>query len=424
MSYMLGHIFTRNSGPSPRSPRGGERKPLWLLLLLLLCLAACSSSDEEQTTETHSVEQDKTRTQLYIYVHAPQTAVPTRAYTGDVDPIGNEAKVYSLQIWVFTHDTKKLIGYFSPTETSELNKPEGSAIYQLTIDEVYAQTAEASREHVDVYVLANVKEDNCHLTLYPTTTPGELEAALIAHQGTQDPFGLTALVTTVPEGVGLPMSGVLRNQPVTGIAPVLQLGNGDQMATVSLMRIVSKLRFAFANQTGCEPLVINSIKLNATMIPEEQYLFMADNPPYDRKTCHIKGSEDSDYNTATSELLAAPINDVPVIAQPVIYAWGNDETLTPQEYESMLDDAATAGNLTQRMYYLRESDKQLQGEIKYQIGDGEEQTATFKMVDEGGFSRNHIWTVYAYQAQARLHVVVVNFAPWNITEKNYEFYNW
>ena len=90
----------------------------------------------------------------------------------------------------------------------------------------------------------------------------------------------------------------------------------------------------------------------------------------------------------------------------------------------MLDEAAAAGNLTQRMYFLRESDKQLQGEIKYQIGDGEEQTATFQMVDEGGFSRNHIWTVYAYQAQARLHVVVVDIAPWKTTEKNYEFYNW
>ena len=90
----------------------------------------------------------------------------------------------------------------------------------------------------------------------------------------------------------------------------------------------------------------------------------------------------------------------------------------------MLDVAAAEGNLAQRLYYLRESDKQLQGEIKYQIGDGEEQTATFKMVDEGGFSRNHIWTVYAYQAQARLHVVVVDIAPWKTTETNYDFYNW
>ena len=419
MKQTYRHTTTRNSGPSPCSPRGGERKPLWLLLsLLLLCLTACSSSDDDQTTEGPGGEQAKTPTQLYIYVHAPKTAVPTRAYTGDVNPIGNEAKVYSLQIWVFTHESNKLIGYFSPSETSALNKPEGYEVLQLTIDEKYAQAT--SHENVDVYVLANVSDANCHLTLDHSTTRAQLEAAVLTH-GTQDPFGLTAPVTTVTEDLGLPMSGVLRDQPVAGTAPVLRLDNGGQMATVSLIRTVSKLRFAFANQTGNEPLIINSIKLNADMIPEEQYLFMSDENPYNRMTCHIKGSG---YNTTTPELLAAPINDVPAIAQPVIYAWGNEE-LEPLAYESMLDAAAADGNLAQRQYYLRESDKQLQGEIEYQIGEtGEEQTATFQMVDEGGFSRNHIWTVYAYQAQARLHVVVVNIAPWKTVETNYEFYNW
>ena len=366
-----------------------------------------------------------TAAQLYIYVHAPQTAVPTRAYPDDdVDPIGNEAKVYSLQIWVFTHDSNNLLGYFSPSETSGLNKPNGYEVYQMTIDEDYAETEEASREHVDVYVLANVTADNCHLTLDHTTTRAELEAAVLAH-GTQDAFGLTAPVSTVTEGVGLPMSGALRNQKVVGSAPVLRLDDSGQVAQVHLIRTVSKLRFAFANQTGSEDLTINSIKLNTTMIPEEQYLFMADGAPYNRTTCHIKAA--SGYNTTTPELLSASITDVPAIEQPSIYAWStwsNGETPPPQAYEHMLDDAAAAGNLTQRMYFLRESDKQLQGEIKFQIGDGEEQTATFQMVDEGGFSRNHIWTVYAYQAQARLHVVVVDIAPWKTTEKNYEFYNW
>lgn len=405
------------------TPRNSNRHWSWLLLpLLLLCLTACSSSDEVPVPDIPGGEQEtKTPTQLYIYVHAPQTAVPTRAYEGDVDPINNEATVYSLQVWVFTHTSNKLIGYFSPTETSALNQPGGYEVLQLTIDEEYAQTEEATREHVDVYVLANVKDANCHLTLDHTTTRAELEAAVLAH-GTQDAFGLTAPVMTVPENLGLPMSGVLRDQPVTGTAPVLRLDDGGDMAQISLIRTVSKLRFAFANQTGNEDLVIKSIKLNTNMLPKEQYLFMTDEKPYDRKTCHIK--TESGYNTTTPELLAPPINDVPSIAQPVIYAWGNDETLTPQEYETMLDEAVAAGNLTQRLYYLRESDKLLQGEIKYQIGNREEQTATFQMVDEGGFSRNHLWTVYAYQAQARLHVVVVTFATWKTTETGYEFYNW
>ena len=423
MKQTYRHTTTRNSGPSPCSPRGGERKPLWLLLsLLLLCLTACSSSDDDQTTEGPGGEQAKTPTQLYIYVHAPKTAVPTRAFPDDdVDPIGNEAKVYSLQIWVFTHESNKLIGYYSPTETSALNKTDGYEILQLTIDEKYAQTDEATRENVDVYVLANVEAGNCHLTLDHETTRAELEAAVLAH-GSEDAFGLTAPVVTVPEDLGLPMSGVLRDQRVAGTAPVLRLDNNEEMARVMLLRTISKLRFAFANQTGNEALTIKSIKLNTTMIPEEQYLFMEDGAPYNRKTCHIKTA--SGYNTSTAELLAATIDDVPTIEQPVVYAWGHEE-LEPQAYEHMLDEAAAEGKLAQRLYYLRESDKQLQGEIKYQIGEtGEEQTATFKMVDAGGFSRNHIWTVYAYQALARLHVVVVDIAPWKTTETNYEFYNW
>ena len=412
MKHTDRHIITRHN----------NRHLKWLLLpLLLLCLTACSGSEEDDFPANTETPVNNASTQLYIYIYAPQTAVPTRAdYVENVDPTGNEAKVYSLQIWVFTHDTNKLIAYFSPSESSALNMPGGYEVLQLTIDEDYAQTAEATREHVDVYVLANVVAGNCHLTLDHTTTRAELEAAVLAH-GTEDAFGLTAPATTVPENMGLPMSAVLRNQPVTGTAPVLRLDNGGEMATVRLIRAVSKLRFAFATQTGSEALVINSIKLNATMIPEEQYLFMAEGAPYNMRTCHIKAERG--YNTTTPELLDATINDVATIDQPVIYAWGNEE-LEPQAYEQMLDDAAAAGNLTQRLYYLRESDKQLQGEIKYRIGDGEEQTTTFKMVDDGGFSRNHIWTVYAYQAQARLHVVVVNVAPWNTGETNYEFYNW
>ena len=394
-----------------------------LLSLLLLCLAACSSGGDiilvpVEIPDNGQLKEPATPTQLYIYIHKPQTAVPTRAYEGDVDPIGQEATIYSLQIWVFTHVTNKLIGYFSPESLTALNT-NGAEVYQLTIDDTYAETAEASRERVDVYVLANVAASNCHLTLDQRTTRAELEAAVLAHNSTTDAFGLTAPVMSVPENVGLPMSGVLRNQPVTGTAPVLRLDDGGQMATLSLIRTVSKIRFAFARETGSQTLTINSIKMNAEMIPEEQYLFMAADAPYDRKTCHIG----SGYNTASQSLLAAAIDDVPEYDLPVYYAWGNEE-LEPQEYETRMDEGAAAGHLTQRLYYLRESDKKLQGEIKYQIGDGAEQTATFSMVDEGGFSRNHAWTVYAYQAQARLQVVVVDLTQWKTKENDHDFYNW
>ena len=216
------------------------------------------------------------------------------------------------------------------------------------------------------------------------------------------------------------MTGVLRDQPVTGTAPVLRLNDGnDGIATVLLIRTISKIRFAFSRQTGSETLRINSIKLNGSMIPIAEYLFMSAGAPYDRHTCHIK--TESGYDTTSPELLSEALEDVAVNDNPVQYAWTEEQA--PIYYERLLDDAP-ASNLTQRLYYLRESDKMLQGEIKYQIGNEEEKTATFKMVDTGGFSRNHVWTVYVYTAQARIQVVVAETAPWTQTDVNYEFYNW
>ena len=400
--------------------RGTGNRMGWLLSILLLCLTACSSADEEQPRTQVPA---KAPTKLYIYVYAPEAPEVTRAasYDGDVDAVGNEAAVYSMQIWVFTHDTHQLIGYYAPAETPGLSTAHPYELLQLTIDEDYAKTAAASREHVDVYVLGNVTPETCNVTLDENTTQTALEAAVMA-KTTRDPFGVSSPVEAVPENVGLPMSGVLRDQPVTGDAPVLRLDDGGSgIATVVLRRMVSKLRFAFSSQTGSEPLRINSIKLGSEMIPMAEYLFMSDAEPYDRHTCHIRTADG--YDASTPELLAEAISEVPTCEAPVVYAWGNEE-LQPQLYENRIEKAVRDGYLTHRFFYLRESDKKLQGTIKYQIGDGEEQTATFRMVDNGGFSRNHVWTVYAYQAQARLHVVVANVTPWKVIEKDYDFYNW
>lgn len=387
-----------------------------LLLTMLLCLSACSSGDDE----ANNGNQTKVPTKLYIYLYTPQTESSTRAYDGDVNPIAYENSIYKLQIWVFTHDSHKLIGYYAPEESPGLSAANPYELIQLTIDETYAKTPAASRERVDVYVLANVQQENCNLTLDGATTQAQLEAALM-EKTTIDPFGVTNPVMSVPTNLGLPMSGVLRNQPVTGEAPILRLDKDGEIATVLLIRTISKIRFAFSRQTGSETLRINSIKLNGSMIPMAEYLFMSAGAPYDRHTCHIK--TESGYDTTSPELLAEPLADVATNDDPAYYAWGTYE-FSPHVYESRLDVAAGNGYITQRLIYLRESDQLLQGEIKYQIGNEEEKTATFKMVDEGGFSRNHVWTVYVYTAQARIQVVVAETAPWTQTDVNYEFYNW
>lgn len=398
--------------------RQGNSPILWLLLLLL-CLSACSSDKGEIPVQPTKA------TKLYVYVYAPQPAQPTRAaYDGDVNTIINENAVYSLQIWVFGHTSHNLLGYYASTQPSSLSTSEPYELIQMTIDENYAETEEASREHVDVYVAANVANSNCNVELDGQMTQAQLEAALI-QKTTVDPFGVTAPVSVVPENVGLPMSGVVRDLPVTGTAPVLRLDNGEQqIARVQLIRTVSKLRFAFSRQTGGETLRVNSIKLNTEMLPIAQYIFMDAEAPYDRRTCHIK--TDSGYETATPNLLSEAVTEIAENEDPVIYAWGYDEA-TPEVYEERIETAAASGLLTQKYFYLRESDKLITGEIKYQVGDRDEQTATFTMVDDGthdGFSRNHVWTIYSYLAEAKLKLIVAEVAPWIPTETNYEFYNW
>ena len=392
----------------------------WLLMpLLLLCLSACSSADDNNVATGQT--EDTSKTKLYIYVYAPQEAQSSRAYEGDVNPITNESSVYSLQIWVFGHTSHNLLGYYTSTGIPGLSKDTPYELIQLTIDETYAETEAVSREHVDVYVAANVENSNCNVELDEKMTQALLEAALL-QKTTVDPFGMTSPVSVVPANVGLPMTGVVRDLSVTGSAPVLRLDDGSgEIATVYLVRTISKLRFAFSRETGGETLTINSIKLNTEMLPIAEYFFMSAGAPYDRHTCHIK--TESGYDTATPNLLSAPLTEIAENEDPVIYAWGYDEA-TPEVYEARIETAAASGNLTQRYFYLRESDKLLRGEIKYQIGTDEEQTTTFTMVDAGGFSRNHVWTIYSYLAESKLKVIVAEVAPWRQTEQSYEFYNW
>lgn len=410
MKHTFGHI----------TDRGGNSWMNWLLMpLLLLCLSACSSADDNNVATGQT--EDTSKTKLYIYVYAPQEEQSSRAYDGDVNPIPNENSVYSLQIWVFGHTSHNLLGYYASSQPSTLSTANPYELIQMTIDETYAETEAGSREHVDVYVAANVENSNCNVELDEKMTQAQLEAALL-QKTTADPFGMTSPVSIVPANVGLPMTGVVRDLSVTGSAPVLRLDNGSgEIATVYLVRTISKLRFAFSRETGGETLTINSIKLNTEMLPIAEYFFMADGAPYDRHTCHIK--TESGYDATTPNLLSAPLTEIADNADPMIYSWGYDEA-TPEVYEARIETAAASGNLTQRYFYLRESDKLLQGEIKYQIGNDEEQTITFTMVDAGGFSRNHVWTIYSYLAEAKLKVIVAEVAPWRQTEQSYEFYNW
>ena len=223
-------------------------------------------------------------------------------------------------------------------------------------------------------------------------------------------FGLEQNVRDVPED-GLPFAGRLTAQPVVGDAPTLRIGTLSAVSTVQLTRAVSKLRFVFAKATGPATVKITSIKINAGMIPNEEYLFQT--------------PVSMTYNAEAVDLLSTAINDIAGTDDPTQYLYLGQEA---QAYEDLINEAASKATpkvTVDGPIYLRESDKQLAGTITYKIGDAEPQTVDFAMQQAGDFSRNHTWIVYAYYAGAgKLQVQSLYVKEWSTKEINHDLYNW
>jgi hypothetical protein len=356
----------------------------------LAFLTACNSSDGE--------DQQKP-TMLTIYVFSPEQPIITRGDVGPVNASEAENKVNSLQLWVFDTSGNK-VGYLNTTETATLNTGQG-AIYQIPVSDEFAQ----NKPNVDVYVLANATAANCGISAAldeNTTREALMEQAKI----TSGHFGLTsASLTTAVPADGLPMAGILKNQPVIGDAPVLRIGNETNIATVPLTRAVSKMRFFFANVATAPKLTITGITLNGSLIPNEEYLFTQ--------------SKTLTYNENAASILASSI-EVAQTEDPAQYVY---EGQTAQEYENLMVGAelSLAGP-----YYLRESGKILTGTITYTVeGMSEPMSATFTMKEQGDFLRNHSWIVYAYyEGLSGMQVVTVDVTDWVAKSYNYEVYNW
>lgn len=364
---------------------------IWCSILLAL-LTSCSSSDGER---------QQGPTMLTIYLYSPDKPIITRGDVGPVNAMEAENMVNSLQLWIFDVSGNK-VGYLNTTETATLNAGQG-AIYHIPVSDEFAQ----NKPNVDVYVMANATNANCGIsaTLNENTARETLiEQAKI----TVSHYGVTtgSLTTAVPAD-GLPMAGILTNQPVIGDAPVLRIGTESNIATVPLTRAVSKLRFFFANTDvpNAPALTITGITLNGSLIPDEEYLFSQN------KTLT--------YNTNSASILA---NSVAVEKKenPAQYVYNGQ---TAQEYENSM---VGAGLSQAGPYYLRESGKLLKGTISYMIeGMSATQSATFEMKALGDFLRNHSWIVYAYyEGLSGLQVVTVDVTPWVNKNDNHEVYNW
>lgn len=414
--------------------RKGGAVSLLMLLSFLSIFFSCSGGSDSMT----EVIPPDGPSVLTVYVYAPGQAVPTRDNTGQVeaDPTEENA-IHTLQIWVYTHETTpKLVSYFKTNAFLQTPTENDTYKFELPIDDAFARSD--NRPTVDVYVLANVTSNNCGLNFDEHTSKSTLEAAML--EGNY--FGVTTPVTAVPFE-GLPMSGKLTNQTVSGSKPVLTLGTSTEMAKVKLARAVSKARFIFSCSTDFDGLQITRVTFDAEMIPTEEYLFLDQEYTYEGNYYKIGSS----YNAAvTSSLLS--VDETTICADPAHYAWDrlrNDKTdCTAQDYDSLIADGLTihegesTPRLTERRLYLRESNKQLSGTIYYKVKEkgaaayGNEQSIPFQMVGpeppaawQPYFSRNHTWIVYAYLAWAKMRIVDVHFKDWVITEpSDHSLYNW
>ena len=227
-----------------------------MLMLLLLLFTACSKSSEGGDEPE------------------PDRPVVTRADGGDVDATAEENEIHSLHVWVFENHTKaedpkkeddgKFVGHVALTNVA---LSEAGSEVSMDISDDFAE----NKPNVDVYVAANVTSANSGLALDAYTDRATLEGALIK----SGYFGVSPLITSVP-GDGLPMSGVLKNQTVSGSSPVLRVGpESGGLSNVRLVRAVSKIRFVFSKSSkNTDNLTVNSIKLDNGVLPKEEYLFL------------------------------------------------------------------------------------------------------------------------------------------------------
>ncbi len=392
------------------------------MLMLLLLLTGCSKSSDSDEPGSND------KPVLKIYVFPPDRPIVTRADNGEVAASVAENKINNLHVWVFKRDDGTLVGHISLNNVEF--KDNVSNEVSMELSDAFADASPKPR--VDVYVAANVANTTCGISLSATTTRTELETALIG----QNYFGVSNLVKTVPYE-GLPMSGVMKNKKISGTSPVFRVSEEDDgLANVRLIRAVSKVRFVFSKskENVEDELSVNKITLGKIgetpettekVLPTTEYLFLTND--YDL-TYTEKWRVGSEYENP-----ADLVNDVTTINQsvsPASYSW--DGVMSGQQYETLIQNGIDRGELSDvGTFYLRESDKKLKGTINYTIKHknndipDSNKSPGFTMKNDGDFSRNHTWIVYAYfVTSGDLKLNIVEVKDWNEQDDTSWLYNW
>ena len=372
---------------------------------------------------------DEDYAELMVSLYIPDI-VPTKAVSGSLNPNNDEKAIVSLKIWVFLPDGT-LVRFKSLTTGSETEPfdPSETGLGHSTITrfglpltpEMFAVLS-ASGAKADVYAIANADES---WGLTGLTTRDQLDEIVL----TGDVYGGTTghLTMSVPQ-TGLPMAGVIKNAPVSGGYPVLNI------STLTLTRLVSKIRFVFIQQASetnsAQPFntncVIKKIEFDGTansgsQISDKEFIFTQERYGETDQVFSIDG-----YTPLSAEISKA---DGPLISNgsmacaedPVLFTFGSPghEMESAQEYENRID-AAIDGLASQvGPIYIRETDKPISGTIWYRTtpeGDGPDKQARFSMETGEVMTRNHSWVVFGYFAEETGTLqLTVKVLPWTWT---------
>ncbi len=321
-----------------------------------------------------------------------------------------ENTIHSLAIWVFeTAEPHKQVLY---KRIPEEDFPPGGGIrrYSLPVEKDFAESA----PNVDIFVLANAKSIGLESLLVRAgdldssndPTYSELDEAAFGQVGSSDHFGLDIPVRTVPDE-GLPMSGVRKNCPVVGEAPVLRV------ETVSLKRAVSRFRILFCKSSSLENNVqIKKVTFYGYQFPKKELVFTEDDWGI------VYESEVIDSYVEFPFVLNSEVTPASSSApEDFIYVDQQD----PEAYETMLNDAVSEGHLTDYCatgegvspyFYFRESDQKLSGLIEYTV-NGATRTKEFSMSAMGDFARNRTWTLLGIFVSGNNLQLSLRALPWD-----------
>lgn len=374
---------------------------------------------------------------LTIYVYTPSAPIVTRADVGYQTAISpEETAVNKLQLWVYKHDSGERVGYLEEENVTFTGE---SSVFRVLVSPEFADHP----EHVDVYALANVVESNTGLAFTRQTTRTELETAVLEGRY----FGTSAgnLVQTVP-AAGLPMSGLLKDKAIEGTFPALRIVNEGSMATVSLVRMVSKIRFLLCranhpDDRNKQLSAITSIQLEGSQIAQQEYVMLTE--PHDKSINPANSLADNRMHLRSGYYVSEAANfgslqaaDIPVSANPAWWLYNESQHGTAAQYATLLENALAAEPKELKEFgltYLRESDRRLQGTISYRVVSDDDvsapdRTAVFEMDRAGDFTRNHSWTILVLFEGGRVrtvNIVDIGVRNWyTIDVEKHEVYNW